>query len=391
MRRLVSKEMLKASFKKKQTALFHFFVPLTFLLFTLFPSTAFSKTASETNAWHSIEQSLLQVYKRFDPDNLILKNESFSLTISTYLEAGLWSSAETLLNASTDPSAKQLRLELNFRRGQFAALYETYQEAQNLFADRTELILAAAQGALARRDFKEALHLLDAGEISDALIPKQLYLTALAHWGLRDKIQLQETFDKAERWSLAHEHSSWTEHLHLLKVYFHLSQKEYDLAFSGIGAVFDDNTDLALLALTWGYFKLDASANLFSILQAFDEDDQKSPYYSRIYQILSRFLIEKGDLRGAIEMDQKERDELKKGMIRLEKETEDLRRGISASSLDYPPGSLLSDSLHKLKAKVGSRREIKTLLWYIDLEQRKQTLKRLKTRERTIEKEQRLL
>lgn len=90
-------------------------------------------------------------------------------------------------------------------------------------------------------------------------------------------------------------------------------------------------------------------------------------------------------------MDQKERDELKKRMVRLEKETEDLRKGISSAALDYPPGSLLSDKLHTLKMKVGSRREIKTLLWYIDLEQRKQTLKRLKTRERMIEKEQRKL
>ncbi len=377
--------------KKKNTRPCYLFFSFVFLLSVLFPSTVFSKTGSESDAWRSIEQGLLQVYKHYDPGNPILKGESFSLTISAYLNAGLWSSAEALLNTSVDPSVKQLRLELKLRRGKFTEIYASYQEAQDLFSGQPELILAAAQGALAHRDFEEALKLLDDSDTAEASVPKQLYLTALAHWGLKNTRQLQQTFDKAERWSLDHEDSSWAGRLHLLKVYFHLGQKEYERAFEGIGAVFADNSDLALLALTWGYFKLGSSENLFSILQAFDEDDQKSPYYSRVYRILSRFLIEKGNLRGAIEMDQKERDELKLRMVRLEEETEALRKGITSSSLDYPPGSLLSDSLLNLKMKVGSRREITTLLWYIDLEQRKQTLKRLKARERTIEKEQRKL
>lgn len=191
--------MLRVLFTIKQIVPRHLLILFLFFLYTLFPSTVFSKSASEADAWHAIEQGFFQVYKRYDPENPLLKSEDFSKTVSAYLDAGLWSSAETLLNASTDPSAERLNLELKFLRGKFAETYRSYQEAPELFNDRPELILAAAQGALAQKNFGEALNLLATSDIPETFIPKKFYLSALAHWGRQDKTRLQQTFDQAEQ------------------------------------------------------------------------------------------------------------------------------------------------------------------------------------------------
>lgn len=365
------------------------------LFVAFFPAEGQAKNrSSAVDPWVSLEKSLIQLHRDYAPDSPLLKPTSFYEQVEAYLAAGLWSSADTLLSnapAPQPPEVKRLRLNLNLKRGEYERIYEAYQRDASLFQGESELILGASQGALALKAYDEALGLLSHLHSLEENKPEQYYFSALAYWGLKENEKLEAVLADAVRWAEQAKDSPWSGRIHLLKVYHHLNQKAYDLAFAGMGDLFDNNTDLALLAVTWGYFKLGAAGNLFSVLQALDASQEQSPYHSQIYRILSRFLIEEGNLPGAIEMDQRERNELRKQMDLLEKETERLRRGISSGSRSTPPGALLVNTLKKLENQVGEKRDLKALYWYIDLQQRRQILTRLKDREREIDQEQRRL
>lgn len=365
-------------------------------LFAAFsPAEGFAKNRpSATDPWISLEKSLIKLHRDYAPDSPLLKPASFYEQVETYLTAGLWSSADTLLSnapAPQPPEVQRLRLSLFLKRGEHGRIYEAYQRDPSLFQGESELILGASQGALALKAYDEALALLNPLHFLEENRPEQYYFSALAYWGLKENEKLEAVLADAVRWAEQAKDSPWAGRIHLLKVYHHLNQKAYDLAFAGMGDLFNNNTDLALLAVTWGYFKLGAAGNLFSILQALDAGQAQSAYHSQIYRILSRFLIEEGNLPGAIEMDQRERNELRKQMDLLERETEMLRRGISPASRSIPPGSLLVNTLKKLENQVGEKRDLNALYWYIDLQQRRQMLTRLKDREREIDQEQRRL
>ncbi len=366
-------------------------VLLLFLLFS-FLKPSFSDAFSTPDPWIAVEEGILQVHEKYQPKSPILNSRTFPEKIKRYLDAGLWSSAEILLKNSKDPSVLQFQVELHLRREEYAEVYNLYQKNHFLFMWHPEFILGAVQGALEQGAFNEALRLLASPEASELNRPKRLYLTSLAYWGLKDREGLNSTFEKSVLWSKENADSPWAGRLSLLKTYFHLSQTEYALAFENLGSVFEDDIDLALLTLIWGYFKLDASGNLFSVLQAFDESQHKSPYYIQTYQILSRSLVKNGDLRGAIEMDQRVRDELRTRVIQMEEETELLKKKVVTSSISTPVGTLLSKTLlYDLEEHYAQKREIKAILWYIGLKEREQVLKALKERERMIEKEQRAL
>ncbi len=347
-----------------------------------------------SDPWISLEKNLIQLHKQYAPDSALLNAPTFSAQVEAYLDAGLWSSAEALLSKAPALPAEDLRalwLSLYLKRGAYEKVYAAYQKYPLLFKAHSDRMVGAIQGALAKKEYAAALSLLKSRDHSARSNPEQLYFSALAYWGLKEHNRLDATLKEAVLWANAHPDSSWAERMHLLKVYYHLNQKEYDLAFTSMGNLFDNNTDLALLALTWGYFKLGASSNLFSILQAVDAASAQSPYHSQIYRILSRFLIQEGNLRGAVEMDQRERDALQSQMKILEEETALLRRGISTSSRSNPPGAQLAETLSRLQQEVGEKREMKPLFWYIDLQQRRQLLNQLKNRERMIDQEQRRL
>lgn len=360
----------------------------------LSPALGFAKEPPLADPWLSLEQNLIQLHRKYTPNVPLLNPPTFTQQVQGYLDAGLWSSAEALLSRAPEPVSDEgarLKLKLNLKQGRYTEIYKTYQGNRALFQGYPDLILGASQGALKKRAYQAALSLLNQLHFPGQERPEQYYFSALAYWGLQENKKLEDVLAQALVWAEGGSESVWVSRIHLLKVYYHLNQKEYDLAFASMGNLFDNNTDLALLALTWGYFKLGATNNLFSILQALDVSEEQSPYHSQIYRILSRFLIEEGNLRGAIEMDQKERDELKKQMKILEEETAMLRRGISISSHSIPPASLLLETLSKLKKEVGEKRGITTLSWYIDLQQRRQILSKLKEREREIDREQRRL
>ena len=366
-------------------------VGVLFLIALFSPAFGFAKTQPPLDPWTSLESGILQLHEKYAPDGPITKTSSFSEKITHYLEAGLWSTANRLLENSSDPTAESLRLKLLFRQGKYPEVYKTYRRDPSLFREQPDLLLGASQGAITQKEYRPALDLIDRLSFSNQATPERFYLSALAYWGLQEREQLNEVLRQSVLWGKQHPASPWASQLHLLKVYYHLNQKEYDLAFASMGEVFESNADLALLALTWGYFKLGSKGNLFSILQALDADNEDSRYHGQIFRILSRVLIEDGDLRGAVEMDQRERDELRRQMDVLEEETEELRRGISQPALLKPPGALLRKSLQKLQDRVGEKRDITALLWYIDLQQRRMALTKLKAREKVIEKEQRRL
>lgn len=368
---------------------------ILFFCIAFSPSPGLAQRGSPADPWISLEKNLLQIYKTYRPDSSLLSASSLPETVKLYLDAGLWSSAEALLLKAPLPLGSDVeRLWLSFflKRGYYQQIYSAYQKNQTLFREKPDLILGASQGALTQKAYTEALNILNQLHLESSR-PERYYFSALAYWGLQENKKLTTVLAEAQRWADDEESDSpWVSRIHLLKVYYHLNQKEYDLAFTSMGDLFDsNNTDLALLALTWGYFKLGATSNLFSVLQALDASQEQSPYHGQIYRILSRFLIEEGNLRGAIKMDQRERNELQKQMKILEKESELLRQGISSSSRATPPGSLLTQTLRQLAKQVGEKREITALYWYIDLQQRRQMLTQLKTRERMIDQEQRQL
>jgi len=362
------------------------------LLSSFFPDVAWSLQVP-VDPWTSLESGILQLHKKYAPESPLLQGKvPASERVEALLGTGLWSTADQLLRGLKAPSAEALRLQLLFRRGRYPQLYEAYQRHPALFKHQRNLLLGAIQGAVTQKDYHAALDLLHRPDLLNEAVPERFYLSALAYWGLQDQNRLNAVLQQSALWSTAHHDSPWASQLHLLKVYYHLNQKEYDLAFASMGEVFESDVDLALLALTWGYFKLGSKGNLFSILQAVDASDQEDArYHGQIFRILSRVLIEDGNLRGAVEMDQRERDELRRQMEVLEEETEEIRKGITQPARLKAPGSLLRKSLLRLQERVGEKREITALLWYIDLQERQISLAKLKAREKAIEKEQRRL
>lgn len=364
-----------------------------FLLFSVFlPSPGFAVTLPQPNPWISLEKGVLELHKKYAPDALILNTNSFPEKINRYLDTGLWSLAEEALEASSDPTVPQLKLQLYHYRGEYSRLYDLYQHNIHLFQKRPVLMLDAARGALTRQKFEAALRLIDSLEIPESRLPEHFYISTLAYWGLKEKAHFNSVLQKALLWSEDNPDSPWSRRFRLLKVYYHLSQKEYDIAFSNIGNIFEEDADLALLALGWGYFKLSSVNNLYSVIDGFDAVGQEnSPYYIQAFRIMSRFLIGEGNLRSAVEMDQRERDVLRNQTAVLEEEIEQLRKGVTLKTGFSPPGSLLKTSLLKLQNSAGEERDIVALLWYVNLQQRQLKLRALRKRERKIGSEQRNL
>ncbi len=364
-----------------------FFFSLFFLI-VLQPRIGSTARVVDIESWSALERQTLLLLKRLSHEKALLESAPLEKKVSFYLNAGLWSSAEALLHPLPKKGGERLLLEVYLRRGQHDRLYEAYQEDPRLFTDQPIMILAASQGALIRKAYPEALALLEPLASSSRYVPHRLYLSAIAYWGLKDKTRFNEVLQKAMGWSEQHLGSVWSGRLHLLKVYYHLSLKEHDLAFLSIGEVFNENADLALLGLGWGYFESDAEENLFSVLEGFEMGLlEESPYYRRFFQVLSRFMIGRGDLPGALEIDQRERVELRKQIETLEKEIEGVRNGVSAPSSQIAPASLLKKTLLKLQNEAGHRRETALLLQSLDLLQRKEEIARLRERERRLEEE----
>lgn len=357
------------------------------LLSALHPRIGSAVDLAETESWSALERQTLQLLKRFSSEKALLPAAPLEKKVQFYLDAGLWASAEALLRPLPGKGGEPLLLEVYLRRGQYDRLYEAYRKDPRLFIDRPLMILAASQGALIRKVYPEALALLDSVAASDRYVPQRLYLSAIAYWGLKDQTRFSDVMQKAMAWSQRHLGSAWSGRLHLLKVYYHLSLKEHDLAFLSIGEVFNKNADLALLGLGWGYFESDSPENLFSVLEGFEMGLEESPYYRRLFQILSRFMIGRGDLSRALEIDQRERAELRKQIETLEKEIEGVRGGDAAFLNQLPPASLLKKTLLKLQREAGARKEATLLLHHLDLLQRKEEIARLRERERRLEEE----
>jgi lipopolysaccharide biosynthesis regulator YciM len=342
---------------------------------------------ADLDSWSALERQTLHLLKRFSQEKALSASAPLEKKVAFYLDAGLWSSAEALLSPFTKKEGERLWLELSLRRGEYERLYDAYRRDPRLFLNQPIFMLAASQGALIRKEYREALALLDPLASVGRYAPQRFYLSAIAYWGLKDKVRFDETLQDAMAWSQQHLGSFWSGRLHLLKVYYHLSLKEYDLAFLNVGEVFNQNADLALLGLGWGYSEQDAPDNLFSILEGFELDLEKSVHYSQFFQILSRFMIGRGDLPAALEIDQREREALRKQVETLEKEMKMVRDGATSPSNPTPPGSLLKKSLLKLQREVGLKKEISLLLQRLDLLDREQAIVRLRQRERKLEEE----
>ncbi|MFQ5580214.1 MAG: tetratricopeptide repeat protein [Nitrospiria bacterium] len=313
------------------------------------------------------------------------------MKIESYLEAGLWSSAKRLLDTTTDKNADLLRLKLYHKQGRYDLVFNLTRSAPGAFIDHPDWLVAASQGALAQDRYHDSLDLLRRLLPFEDFAPQRLYLSALAYWGLKEKRRFAQTLNDAVLWSKEHSDSPWSARITLLKVYYHLGKNEFDQAFLSLGEVFDNNADLALLALGWGYFKMDSMSNLYSVLEGFKISQPESPYYNRAFRILSRFLIDQGDLQGAITLGQQERVALNERVESLENETALIRKGIVPSPTEFPPGSLLRETLLNIQKEVGQKKEVTALLWYVDLQQRKQSLTRFKKMERALQEEQRRL
>ncbi len=367
-----------------------FFWSLVFLINTL-PHRGLAEELPQVDPWISLEKGVLQLYEQYDPKAPLLNTPSFGMKVASYLDAGLWSSAEYLLEKSTHEDADLLRLKLYHKQGRSDLIFDLTLTAPNLFIDQPDWLMAASQGALGRHRYGETLDLLNQLVPYEDFIPQRLYLTALTYWGLKDRTQFARVLDEAVAWSSGNADSPWSARITLLKIYYHLGKNEIDQAFMSLGEVFDNNADLALLALGWGYFKMNATSNLYSILEGFKLSQPESPYYNRAFRILSRFLIDQGDLQGAIALDQQERIVLNHRVESLENETALIRKGIIPSSTALPPGSLLRETLLSLQKKVGRKKEVTALLWYVDLQQRRQSLTRFKKMEHALQEEQRRL
>lgn len=365
-----------------------FTLTYVFLFFVLFSPDLSAKGPSDLESWGAVEKGTVQLLSRLAPHAPLHPTSSLEKRIQFYLDAGLWSSAEQVLKSAPPKEARPLLLALYLRRGEYDRIYAAYKGDPGLFRDQPPLVLAASQGALMRKAYPEALEMLHSLSNVKGYVPHRLYLTALAYWGMKDKIRFDAVLEKSMAWSRRHLGTAWSGRLHLLKVYYHLSRKETDLAFLSMGEVFQSNPDLALLGLGWGYFEHNSPDNLMSVLEGFSMGLEKSPYYGRLLQILSRFMIGQGDLSGAIEIDQRERAEIRRQIEELEKEVERNQEGGGTVPNSEPPGSLLRKTLLKLEEEVGERKEITALLSELDLLERQQQIVSLKKRERTLREEE---
>ncbi|HIE65294.1 MAG: tetratricopeptide repeat protein [Nitrospira sp.] len=361
------------------------------LLLNAFSQKGIAKELPQPDPWISLERGVLQLYEQHAPSAPLLNTRSFGMKVTSYIEAGLWSSAERLLENTPDQDADLLRLKLYHKQGRSDLIFDLTLSAPDLFLDQPVWLVAASQGALGRHRYRDTLDLLDLLLPFEDYTPQRLYLTALAYWALKEREAFEQVLNEGVEWSKENSDSPWSDRITLLKVYYHLGKNEIDQAFMSLGGVFDNNADLALLALGWGYFKMNSMSNLYSVLEGFRVNQPKSPYYNRAFRILSRFLIDQGDLQGAIALDQQERIALNLRVESLENETALIRKGIVPSPSALPPGSLLRGTLLRLQEEVGQKKEVTTLLWYVDLQQRKQSLARFKKMEHALQEEQRHL
>jgi len=361
------------------------------LLLNAFSQRGLAEELLQPDPWISLERSILQLHEQHSPNAPLLNARSFGIKVTSYIDAGLWSSAEQLLENTTDKDKDLLRLKLYYKQGRTDLLFDLTLSVPALFIDQPAWLAAASQGALGRHRYRDTLNLLNLLVPFEDYTPQRLYLTALAYWGLKEREAFARVLNEGVAWSKENPDSPWSGRITLLKVYYHLGKNEFDQAFMSLGEVFDNNADLALLALGWGYFKMNSMSNLYSILEGFKINQPESPYYNRAFRILSRFLIDQGDLQGAIALDQQERAALNLRVESLENETALIRKGIVPSPTALPPGSLLRETLLRLQEEVGQKKELSALLWYVGLQQRRQSLTRFKKMERALQEEQRHL
>ncbi|TAK04443.1 MAG: tetratricopeptide repeat protein [Candidatus Manganitrophaceae bacterium] len=367
------------------------FSSLFFSLLLLLPRAgSAAKGPADSVSWSALEGEVLHVLKRYSTEEALSPSAPLEKRIGFYLDAGLWSSAEQLLQNTPEREARRLLMTLYTRQGRFDPIYAAYQNEPSLFLNDPALLAAAGQGAFQRKSYSEALAILESISLSGPYAPHRYYLSALAFFALDDKSRFEETMERWIQWSDEHPGSPWGARAHLLNGYYHLSQKSYDRAFASLGQLFGKGAfaDLAMLGIGWSYFEMGSPDNLMSILDGVEEEGSGSRHDDRLFQMLSRYQMSQGDLPGAVGTGERARRELQRRIERIRTKVDQLRRGETAPSPALPPGSLLQRTLLRLQRRIGEQQEITYLISQVNLFLRQTAVSRLREEERAAQKEE---
>ncbi len=358
------------------------------VLAVLFPQKGMSETRPESRSWTLLEKEVVQLLKRFSPEEAFSPSDPIKKRVDFYLDAGLWSTAEEALLNMSEEETGRLLMKLYARQRRFGLVYASYRKDRSLFIGEPFLSTAAAWGGFEQGHYSEIIPLLESIPLSGRFAPSRHYLTALVMLQLHKKERFEKEMEEWIRWGDQHPGSPWIARAHLIQGYYHLSQKSYDLAFASLGRVFNENVDtnLAMIGIGWSYFEIGSSENLMSILEGLEEGGQESRYGSLLFEALIRSRISEGDFRGAIEANAWAYESLRKRIELLQSKQDQVRRGEIPPLSASPPGSLLKKTLLKLERQVGEQQEISSLLRRIDLAQRQGTLFFLRKEEQAARK-----
>ena len=366
------------------------FPSLFFIFFLLLPPAGSAAGPTDAVSWSALEGEVLRVLKRFSAEEALSPSAPLEKRIGFYLDAGLWSSAEQLLQSSPKKEARHLLMTLYAREGRFDRIYAVYQKEPSLFFNDAALLAAAGVGAFQKKSYSDVLTLLQPISPSGPYAPHRYYLSALAFLARHDEARFEAVMAQWIQWGNAHPGSPWVARAHLLNGYYRLQQKSYNLAFASLGRVLNENadTDLAMLGIGWGYFEIGSSENLTSILEGMEGPGEERRRDERLYQIFSRYQLGRGDLTGAIETGERARSAVRKRIERLQAQADRIRRGEIPPSPVLPPGSLLQRTLLRLRRQAGEQQEILYLLRWTDLSLRQTAVSLLREEERTAQEEE---
>lgn len=348
------------------------------------------RAAISAVAWSALEGEVLHVLKRYSTEEALSPSAPLEKRIGFYLDAGLWSSAEQLLENAPQREARRLLMTVYARQGRFDLIYAAYQKEPALFLNDPALLAAAGEGAFQKKAYSEVLSLLEPISSSGPFAPQRYYLSALALFALGDQGRFEEVMERWIQWSDDHPGSPWAPRAHVLNGYYHLSQQSYDRAFASLGQLFGKSAyaDLAMLGLGWSYFEMGSPDNLISILDGVEEEGSESRHHDRLFQMLSRYQMSQGDLPGAIETGERARRELRRRIERIRTKIDQIRKGELSPSSASGPGSLLQKTLLRLQRQVGEQQEITYLLSQMNLFLRQKAVSRLRDEERAAQKEE---
>src|SRR5579884_1095992 len=346
------------------------------------------RAAAATGSWSALEGEVLRVLKRFSTEGALSPSAPIEKRIGFYIDAGLWSSAEQMLENAPQREARRLLMTLYLREGRFDLIYAAYKKDPALFLNDPALLAAAGEGAFQKKLYSEVPTLLEPISLSGPYGPHRYYLSALAYLALGDRNRFEETMVRWTQWGEAHRDSPWRARAHLLNGYYYLNQQSYDRAFASLGQLFGDPTyaDLALLGIGWSYFEIGSPENLVSLLDGVEEGDPTSRQYDLLFQMLRRYQISQGDLSGAIETAERAKTAIRRRIERLQTKIDQIRTGEIDPSPEFPPGSLLKKTLLRLQRQVGEKDEITYLVSQINLLQRQTAFSLLKEEERSARK-----